>query len=310
MSVSTDQLEAVDSCCASCGITEIDEIKLKKCNDCDLVSYCSDTCKEDHRPQHEAKCKDRAAELRDEILYRQPESAHLGDCPICFLPLEPDCNKYAMYTCCSKYICNGCRYANEIRQRREKIEQTCPFCRYPTPASQEEANLIMMKRAEANDPAALREVGKVFYLNGNNDNALKYCSKAAELGSANAHCHLSYMYRDGEGVEKDEAKEIYHLEQAAIRGHPDARFQLAWKEGSCGRMKGSVKHWIIGANLGHNSSILALKMCYQDGDMRKEDFAAALRAHQAAVDAMKSPQREAAANFYGANEVKENKNSS
>lgn len=57
----------------------------------------------------------------------------------------------------------------------------------------------------------------------------------------------------------------------------------------------SVKHWIIGANLGHNGSILALKLCYQDGDIRKEDFASALHAHQAAVET-KCPQREAQQN--------------
>ena len=34
--------------------------------------------------------------------------------------------------------------------------------------------------------------------------------------------------------------------------------------------------------------------CYMNGNVSKEDFAAALRAHQAAVDATKSPQREAA----------------
>jgi hypothetical protein len=36
-------------------------------------------------------------------------------------------------------------------------------------------------------------------------------------------------------------------------------------------------------------------MFYVKGDVDKEDFAAALRAHQAAVDATKSPQREVAA---------------
>ena len=36
---------ATDSCCASCGIAEVDEIKLKKCDDCDLVKYCSEWLK-------------------------------------------------------------------------------------------------------------------------------------------------------------------------------------------------------------------------------------------------------------------------
>ncbi len=34
-------------CCAACDISaEIDDIKLEKYNDCDLVRYSSDTCKE------------------------------------------------------------------------------------------------------------------------------------------------------------------------------------------------------------------------------------------------------------------------
>ena len=80
--------EAIDNCCASCGTAEVDEIKLKNCDDCDLVRYCSDECKEDHRPDHEAKCKERAAEIRDEKLFKQPERGFLGDCPICCLPLS------------------------------------------------------------------------------------------------------------------------------------------------------------------------------------------------------------------------------
>jgi len=55
-----------------------------------------------------------------------------------------------------------------------------------------------------------------------------------------------------------------------------------------------MKHWIIAANLGCDNSIKFLKKCYATGAVTKEVFAAALRAHQAAVDAMRSPQREAA----------------
>ena len=47
--------------------------------------------------------------------------------------------------------------------------------------------------------------------------------------------------------------------------------------------------------LGHDGSIKMLKECYKRGLVGKNDFAAALRAHQAAVDATKSEQREAAA---------------
>eukprot|EP00985_Skeletonema_marinoi_P030096 scaffold30504_cov80-Skeletonema_marinoi.AAC.1 len=77
----------ITMCCASCGIGQVDDIKLKKCTACYLVRYCSVKCQKEHRPQHKRACKKRAAELRDEILFKQPESSDLGDCPICFLPL-------------------------------------------------------------------------------------------------------------------------------------------------------------------------------------------------------------------------------
>ena len=35
--------------CANCGIAAVDDIKLEECTDCDLVKYCSDKCREDHR---------------------------------------------------------------------------------------------------------------------------------------------------------------------------------------------------------------------------------------------------------------------
>eukprot|EP00986_Skeletonema_menzelii_P005632 scaffold2088_cov77-Skeletonema_menzelii.AAC.1 len=68
--------------CASCGAAGGDDIKLKKCTACYLVQYCSVKCQRDHRPKHKKACKKRMAELRDEILFKQPESNHLGDCPI------------------------------------------------------------------------------------------------------------------------------------------------------------------------------------------------------------------------------------
>ena len=54
-----------------------------------------------------------------------------------------------------------------------------------------------------------------------------------------------------------------------------------------------MKHFIISANLGYDGAIELLKREYTEGKVSKEDFAAALRAHQAAVDATKSPQRKA-----------------
>eukprot|EP00984_Skeletonema_dohrnii_P027559 scaffold17118_cov77-Skeletonema_dohrnii-CCMP3373.AAC.3 len=298
MSGSTDNAEAkvaADISCASCGIAEVDDIKLMECDDCDLVRYCSDKCKEDHRPNHEAMCKERAAELRDEILFRQPESTHVGDCPICCLSLPLDIKKCVSFPCCSKSICLGCMYANRIREFKEKLKMRCPFCRQLSLESKEESDRQKKKRCEANDPFALREAGRTYYLDGDYERAFEYVEKAAKLGDVAAQFNLSRLYREGLGVEMDEKMEVYyHLKEAAIGGHPNARNGLACHEGMNGRFDRAVKHWIIAAKLGHDGSIQSLKKMYKSGGVIKEDFASALRGHQAAIDATKSPQRELA----------------
>eukprot|EP00985_Skeletonema_marinoi_P004687 scaffold2027_cov148-Skeletonema_marinoi.AAC.16 len=290
---------AADMCCASCGIAQVDDIKLKECDACDLVHYCSDECKQDHLSKHEHLCKERAAELRDELLFRQPESTHVGDCPICFLPLPINGENPRISTCCSKIICDGCSVANGLRHFRENLQQTCPFCRHPMPKTDEQNNKNYMKRVEKNDPVAMTQIGFTLENEGDYDSAIEYWSKAAELGDAIAHWSLSVVYERGKGVEKDEKKEIYHVEEAAIAGHPDARCNLGCYEMRSERYDRAVKHIIIAANLGHDEAIQALKECYKGGLVSKEEFAAALRAHQAAVDATKSPQREEAAKALG-----------
>jgi len=285
--------------CAYCGIPEADEIKLKECDDCDLVRYCSDACQENHKPQHEEACKKRAAELRDELLFKQPESTNLGDCPICMLPLPFDYSKSSLYSCCSKVICIGCDHANQIREIEGRLLLLlCPFCREPTPDTAEDCTKLMMKRVEANDPVALCQEGLSQYSKGDYLSAFEYYTKAAELGDAEAHYQLSHMYRDGVGVEEDKENEMHQLEEAAIGGHPDARYNLGIGEWNNGKTERAVKHFIIAAAQGEDYSIKMLMEEFKSGVVSKDDLAAALRAQQAAVDATKSPQREAAEEYF------------
>ena len=282
--------EVDDAVCASCGIAEVDEIKLKKCAVCESVRYCSDECERDHRQQHEGECEKRAAELRDEILFKQPESSCYGDCPICFVPLPLDQSKSTLMGCCSKIICNGCSYAHKLRNG---LIGTCPFCRHPVPKSQAEAELNLMKRIEKNDPDAMTQMGAMRFKEGDYSSALEYLTKAAELGDADAHCKLAVMYYEGDGVEKDEKKASYHWEEAAIGGHPDARHNLGVIEMDNGRPERAVKHFIIAANLGDEDSMKALWECFSMGHVSKDDLNVTLRKHHAAVNATKSPQRKA-----------------
>src|SRR5210317_1414411 len=116
-SVDADDMEEV---CASCGIAAIiDNVTLKKCA-CNLVKYCSVDCQLNHRPQHKKACKKRLTEIRDVVLFRMPDESHLGECPICCLPLPLDATKSIMMPCCTKRICKV--YANMKRQVEAGLE--------------------------------------------------------------------------------------------------------------------------------------------------------------------------------------------
>ncbi len=286
-----------DEVCASCGKAEVDDIKLKKCTACLLVKYCSVDCQKNHRKQHKRACWERAAEIRDDRLFQQPDGSNLGECPICCLPLPIYRKKAKINLCCCKLICKGCDYANQMREIKDGLEQRCPYCRELMPDTWEEEHY--MKRVKANDPAAISYVAKERHIQGNYKAAFEYFTKAAELGDADGHYELSVAYREGNCVEKDEKREAYHLEEAAIGGHPYARFNLACIEDQKrGNFDRAVKHFVIAAILGLDEALEAVKKRFQRGKVSKEDYEAALRGHQAAVDATKSEQREEAEEFY------------
>ena len=295
-----EEEEADMMCCASCGIAAIDDVKLKDCDDgCGLVKYCSGGCQEYHRKQHKEECKKRLAELRDIKLFTPPDESHEGECPICCLPLPIDANKCTLMGCCCKTICNGCCYTNQVREIEAGLQPRCPFCREPAPKSEEESQKRVMKRIkECNDPAAMYQVGKERCDEGDYKAALKYLTKAADLGDTDAHYCLSVMYCEGRGVEKDKEKQVFHLEEAAIGGHPMARHNIGIHEGNNGNFERARKHFTIAAELGYHDSLQPLKDLYADGYASKEDYAGALRAYQAAAEAAKSPEREAAEAYY------------
>jgi len=298
MSEVDDNAVVYKSCCASCGIAELDDIELKECATCDLVKYCSIDCEQGDKLQHERACKKRAAELREELLFEQPESTHRGDCPICFLPLSLDKQKSSMASCCSKLVCNGCTYTNQKREYEGRLGYKCEFCRESLPTTKEESDKQRMKRVGANDPVAMCEEGYNQDKQGDYISAFELYTNAAELRDAAAHYNLSIMYQKGRGVEKDSRKEIHHLEEAAIGGHPDARHNLGVYEWNNDYNERAVKHWIIAATQGYDGSMKALMDAFRREFVGKDVLAATLRAHKAAIDATKSTQRDTAEIFF------------
>jgi tetratricopeptide (TPR) repeat protein len=194
----------------------------------------------------------------------------------------------------------GCQYANQKREIEQGLEQKCPYCRELVPKTDQEEEKNITKRAKANDPVAIFKMGVKCESEGDFEGAFQYWTKAAGLGEMDAHYNLSVRYQKGMGVEKDKKKEIYHLEEAAIGGHPLARNNLGCYEGNAFRIERAMKHFIIAAKLGYDKALEAVKKGFRVGLVSKDDYEAALRGHQAAVDATKSSQREEA--YGGCNE--------
>lgn len=62
------------------------------------------------------------ARLLDEILFQQPESNFLGDCPICCLPLSLDPKKINLDAMLQQTDLIGCEYANIIREFEVRLD--------------------------------------------------------------------------------------------------------------------------------------------------------------------------------------------
>ena len=169
------------------------------------------------------------------------------------------------------------------------------------PKSKEGWDELRMKRVEANDPVAIFSEGTEKYNRGDYQSAFEYWSMAAELGDVEARFRLSVMYCDvrERGVENEKEKYIHHAEKAAIAGHPHARVLLGFNEMlNHGNVERAVKHYIIAATHGYDTSIKYLIDTFKTGFMSKEELTSTLRAYQIAVDATKSRQRKEAEDFF------------
>ena len=286
--------------CGSCGIPAVSYANWTRCDCvegwCCKARYCSDECKNRHSDVHKK-------ELRDKRLFSQPERNQMGECPICCLPLSHSLDRSVMMGCCSKLICDGCSYANKKRENELRLKPRCLFCREPIPNSDEEILKNAVERAKMNDPVAMFAMGKIRHHEGDYETAFDYLTKAAGLGVGGAHHALSGMYFKGQGVEKDMTMSIYHAEEAAMLGDPTSRYSLGFYDVRTFKYDRAKKHFIIAAKLGYHDSLKELKKLYADGHATKEDYASALRAYQAAVDATKSPERELANSLSKAQEA-------
>jgi len=203
--------------------------------------------------------------------------------------------------CCGKELCTGCVHAFQSRVTKRKDDK-CPFCRAPTPESDEEIIKRLEKRMELNDAEAIYNMG-CHYCNGHyglprdHAKALELWHRASELGSADAYCNVATAYRIGRGLEVDEKKAEHYAELAAIQGESKARYNLGVVELQADNYNRALKHFMIAARNGYSNSLEGIKVMYLGGDATKDDYAKALRSYQLYLHEIKSDQRDEAAAF-------------
>ena len=245
-SISSDSL----STCANCGKggEGDNDIKLKSCAACKLVKYCSRECQVAHRPQHKRECKKHAAELHDEVLFKQPPQEE--DCPICYLQLPAIETGFRFMSCCGKVVCSGCIHAVQIRSRGIGL---CAFCRTPTPSSEKEMLIRGNKRVDLGDAQAIFILGcmydrGLYGLPQDSNKAFELWHQAGELGcGAVAYLNIGNEYSCGVCVERDRKKANHYYELAAMAGDAEARYNLGVCEEDKGNWDRALKHYMIAA---------------------------------------------------------------
>ena len=282
--------------CANCGKHGNDTVKLKNCTACRLVKYCGVDCQKAHRKLHKKACKQRAAELKDEQLYSQGHERPEGDfCPICTLPIPLQMGHHSVFsTCCLKRICKGCNIA---AQKRGMLD--CAFCRTPIPDNDADKLALVQARVAKKDPVAINHLGEDYCfgelgLRKDMRKAVELWTEAAELGSIEALFNLGNAYYHGDGVPEDKEKGVQFWTKAAMQGHVECRYNLGcfeWGEGSHDR---AVRHLLISAKMGNETSVEAMKKVFTVGNATKEEYAEALRGYKDAVEEMKSHDRDEA----------------
>jgi len=281
--------------CAACG-KEGKSCDMNTCNKCKSVKYCNAACKKKHRSKHKKACERRVAELYDEQLFK--DHTPTEECPICLILLPIECGQSAFHSCCGKAVCGGCIYA--MTESEEGQGELCPFCRMPSPRSDEEdikriEKLMDKGNAVAFNMVALEYEGGGMGLPKDHQKDNKLYLKAGELGCAHGYYNLGNSYYHGRGVVMDEKKAKYFYELSAMNGSLHARYNLGMLEYNSDNMDRAYKHLILAARAGHKKALEGVKEGYTEGDVTKDEYANTLRAHHERQKETKSDMRDKAA---------------
>jgi TPR repeat protein len=276
-----------------------------------------------HWLKHKKECKLRAAELRDEALFKDPPANE--DCPICFLPMPinliccvtlppatilsvpihdfaianeelANMNMEQFYPCCGKTICKGCAYSFIESGNNGK----CPFCNSDRGNKTDEQNVEDIRmRAEANDANSICLLANMYHrgFNGfqqDHTRAIELYAKAADLGHSGAHSLLGGIYYQG----GDSKKAKFHFEVAAMAGHEVARYNLGVMEYKSGKKERAIQHWKIAASAGEYNAMHHLRKAFKQGVISRESIDSTLTAYNNSCAEMRSEARDTCIQWY------------
>ena len=181
----------------------------------------------------------------------------------------------------------------------EQLCELCPFCRTPSPTSDETIERVK-KRMEVNDAQAMYILG-YYYSKGtaglpqDMGKALELWYRAGKLGNPVSYFNIGNAYLYGMGVGRDMKKATHYHELAAIRGYVRSRHSLGIFEGNARNINKALNHFMIAAGDGSNESLKMIQRMYKNGHAVKDDYMNALRAYQTYLGEVKSDDRDKAA---------------
>jgi len=242
--------------------------------------------------------KDPAAELRQEALFK--ESPPEEDCPICNIRF-PMKNETCTLACCGKSMCIGCMVQNR---------DSCPLCEEDLQHFNAICRLFDRILHSHDDQDKIRALGMLassfdtgaggigIGVRQDSKMAHQLWMEAVELGgSKDAHYNLSQSYSEyhkERGVEKDDKKELYHLEEAAMLGDAAARCELGKYEAARGNWDRAKKHWMLSAAAGCEGCMERIKRGKKKGAVSNDEYKKTLRVHRKSLNLTRSAQRDAA----------------
>ena len=293
--------------CSACGGKGSNT--LKKCRNCMCVWYCDKKCQNKHWKEHKKECR-----LIKKVLEERGGKLNLGtevdigpleklpqreECPICMRLLPLNAELQISSECCGKTLCRACGFQH---QRKSSELPTCPFCRDPTPKSDEGILVLLRNRAEENDPGALRNIAMAYGfgeygLPVDQAKCIALLRQSADLGHPGAQFNLgAFHYEGGMGLERNREKGHQYYKEAAEGGHVVARhylgFAIAMNANGDGVGVAAMRHWRLAASGGYKKSMKTLIRCFEDGFLYHGDLAETLQAMYLARAEMKSEDRD------------------